>query len=69
MTTESNEAENEKTVSGHLKRGVINECLPPNNTKGCPTAHNGCKCMCHTVPGVMHCVPCCYPTENGKVYE
>ena len=26
MTTESNKAENEKTVSGHLKRGVMPPC-------------------------------------------
>lgn len=24
--------------------------------------HNGCTCACHHTPGMMHCVPCCYPT-------
>jgi hypothetical protein len=32
MTTESKEVENEKTVSGHLKRGVILQC---NSTDSC----------------------------------
>lgn len=29
-----------------------------------PKAHDGCKCQCHVVPGIMHCVPCCHPTSN-----
>lgn len=26
-----------------------------------PPAYNGCTCVCHRHPGVMHCVPCCHP--------
>lgn len=32
---------------------------PPD--PGLPEAHDGCQCLCHRHPGVMHCVPCCYP--------
>lgn len=34
----------------------------------CPPAHNRCSCMCHSAPGVKHCVPCCFPevTRAGK---
>lgn len=29
-----------------------------------PVAHNGCACVCHRVPGVMHCFPCCAPSTR-----
>jgi hypothetical protein len=32
-----------------------------------PTAYGGCTCDCHRTPHVMHCVPCCYPTDDDLV--
>jgi hypothetical protein len=32
----------------------------------CPPAHGGCRCMCHRVRGVVHCIPCCHPSTLEK---
>lgn len=32
-----------------------------------PPAYNGCKCICHREPGVMHMFPCCYPTREFNI--
>ena len=32
--------------------------------------YNGCTCDCHRIPGVKHCVPCCYPgKDEGLIVE
>lgn len=28
-------------------------------------AYGGCSCMCHRVPNIFHCVPCCYPGKEN----
>jgi hypothetical protein len=33
----------------------------------CSQAFNGCTCPCHYTPGMMHCMPCCYPSKDEKV--
>ena len=32
----------------------------------CPKAYGGCMCPCHRMPGVKHCVPCCYPQDETQ---
>ncbi len=39
----------------------IAERDPP---EGCHHGYGGCMCSCHRMPGVYHCVPCCYPGKN-----
>lgn len=29
-----------------------------------PPAYGGCCCPCHRTPGMVHCVPCCYMTDD-----
>lgn len=31
-----------------------------------PEAFNGCKCECHTTPGVMHFMACCWPAPPAR---
>jgi hypothetical protein len=32
--------------------------------EGCPRPHGDCSCSCHSMPGVKHIMPCCYPTSD-----
>lgn len=41
--------------------------LPP--PKGCHPGYNGCGCQCHRVPGIMHVMACCRPTDKEKELE
>ena len=42
------------------EKRVRPEILDP----GLTIAYNGCTCMCHKMPGVMHCRPCCSPPRE-----
>lgn len=48
-----------------MSRVIGNDSLPEPPTM-LPEAHNGCRCNCHTIPGVRHCVPCCSPGDDSK---
>lgn len=37
----------------------------PVNHPDCTPGEEHCHCQCHRVPGVYHCVPCCYPLPEN----
>jgi hypothetical protein len=37
---------------------------PTESDEWLPEAYGGCTCMCHTVQGVYHVAPCCYPDDE-----
>ena len=47
--------------------------LPIKRPDYCPPAHDGCRCSCHTTPGIVHCMPCCGPgrplRKFGREFE
>lgn len=30
-----------------------------------PKAYGGCTCSCHRGSGIIHCVPCCRPSDRA----
>ena len=42
--------------------------LPPVRDD-CPPRYGNCQCQCHYVPGVSHCLPCCYPEHDKSFTE
>lgn len=40
------------------------DTFPLGGLEPLPVAYNGCICPCHRVPGVKHCMPCCWPTQG-----
>ena len=32
-----------------------------------PPAHNGCTCLCHKEPGVIHMMACCHPSPKEEM--
>ncbi len=37
--------------------------LPKKEHPNCPPAYGDCKCRCHSIEGVKHCIPCCYASK------
>lgn len=33
----------------------------------CPPAYGDCSCSCHRIPGVYHCMSCCWPEMDHKL--
>jgi hypothetical protein len=41
--------------------------IPSALLRSLPKAYGDCSCVCHRVPGVYHCAPCCHPkTASGE---
>lgn len=43
-------------VCGHT------EYIEPTGCHG----YQGCRCICHRMPNVRHCRPCCYPSGDSN---
>lgn len=63
----SNLKECPKCGNGYLSTTDHMCPMEPISSFHLPEAYNGCQCDCHRVPGVMHVVACCYPTETKIV--
>jgi hypothetical protein len=44
---------------------VLDFWIGPFNEYKLPKAYGGCTCVCHRMPNVYHCMPCCYPGKEG----